>query len=161
MAATPIAAPDKYFHRGKTKVYFLTAISNLASPTRSELNAGTDISGPLTAADGWDVSGNKIETPALGSEFTTSIAGATSVGDPSLSMYADQQGDDVRTLLPRGTKGFIVILWGGDVAGNKMDAFPIEVLSVGKPLDIGDNAAQVNIKFSIPTPPEVDIEVPA
>lgn len=161
MAATPISNPNKYFHRGKTKVYFLSSISNLASPSRGELNAGTDLSPVVTAAEGWEVSGSKIETPNLSSEFTPSIAGATTVGDPTLECDADRAGDDIRALLPRGTTGFIVILWGGDVASNKMDAFPVEVLSVGKPLDLGDAAAKVTIGFAITLPPQVDIEVPA
>lgn len=161
MPATPISNPNKYFHRGKTKVYFVASISAIGSTTRSELNAGTDLSPVVSGADGWAVAGSKIETPNLSSEFTPSIAGSTQVGDPKLECDADQQGDDVRTLLPRGTTGFIVILWGGDVAGNKMDVFPVEVLSVEKPLDMADAAAKVTIGFAITLPPAVDIEVPS
>lgn len=161
MAATPIVASDRYFARGLTKIYACTTVVNLGAPTRAELNAGTDLSPEVAAIAGWQVTGGEIETPDLASVFTSKIPGATSISDSSIDMYADNNGVDVRGVLPRGTITTIYILYGGDIPGAKMDGFRTRVRSVGKPVSVGDDAGIVQVQFSITTTPAENITVPA
>lgn len=161
MPATPIAASDRYFHRGTTKVYAVTTIANTAAPTRAELNAGTDLSNEIQAMSGWAVSGNEVETPDLGTTFNSKLPGSTSVEESSITMYADNNGADVRTLLPRGTSTHIVVLFGGDIAANKMDVFKVRVRGLSKPVGLEDEAALIEVQFSITKEPNENLAIPA
>ncbi len=161
MAATAIVASDRYFARGKTRIYACPAVVTLTAPSRAEMNAGTDLTAEIAAIAGWQVTGGEIETPDLGTVFTSKIPGSTSIGDSSVDMYADDTGVDVRSVLPRGTTTVILILYGGDVPGTKMDCFRTRVRSVGKPVSVGDDAGMVQVQFSITATPAENVTVPA
>ncbi|MBD2900760.1 hypothetical protein amrb99_97690 [Actinomadura sp. RB99] len=162
MPATPIAAEERYFERGVTKVYFLTAITAPTKiPTRTELNAGKDITEAIADIDGWKIEGDDIETPDLGSRFKKTIPGELSADDSSLTCYRDAMGLDIRTLLPRGTKGYVVWLDAGDVEDGPMDIFPVRVKSLGKSRTVDTDAANIEVTFSILDEPVEDASVPA
>lgn len=161
MAATPIIASGRYYARGLTKIYYCLTIVSIASPTRAEMNAGTDLSREVAEVNGWDITSEEIETPDLATSFTSKIPGSLSVGDSSINMYADDNGADARGVLPRGTVGYILMLYGGDIAASKMDVFPIKVRSVGKPISLGDDPSTVNLQFSITAAPQENVTVPA
>lgn len=162
MSATPIVASSRFINPETTSVYYCASISNKSAPTRSELNAGTDLSGEIQAIEGWMTTSEQVETPDLDSRFTGKIPGRITAEDSSITFYADSTGADARSLLPRDTSGFIVILDGGDVSGRKMDVFPVKVSSVGKSRSVeGSDAATVQIQFSITAVPAEDVTVPA
>lgn len=161
MAATPITASTRYFNRGLTKCYFVPTIASIDSPTRVELDAGTDLSPEIMSIDGWTVTSETIDTPDLATVFTGSIPGSTSAEDSTITFYADEAGSDVRTLLPRGTSGYIVWMDGGDTSGRLMDVFPIRVSSTGKPRTTDDEAAPVEVQFSVTAEPAEDVTIPA
>lgn len=162
MPATPITATTRYFARGVTKCYFLTTVADLTTgPTRAELDAGQDLSTEIAAIDGWLTEGEDIDTPDLATEFTGKIPGPTSVDDSSITFYADEMGDDVRSLLTRGTSGFIVFLDGGDVEGGPMDVFPVRVRSQGKARSLDDDAVTIEVSFSVTREPVENLTVPA
>jgi hypothetical protein len=162
MPPTPAPTATRFFHVGETKVYYLPAIAAAdMTPTRAEINAGTDLSDEIADLAGWTVSGAEIETPDLGSKFNSKIPGRTSVDDSSLTFYADNRGVDVRSVLPRGTAGFIVFCDGGDVAGALADVFPIRVRSVGKVRSVGDDAGRLTVPFSVTREPAEDVALPA
>jgi hypothetical protein len=161
MTATPIASTTRYINPGVTKIYYCSTISDKSAPTRSELDAGTDLTGEINAIDGFVTTGDDVETPDMASTFTSKIPGRTSADDSSITFYADLTGADARALLPRGTNGYIVIMDGGDVAGSLMDVYPIRVKSLGKPRSTeGTDPATVEIQFSITAEPAEDVEIP-
>lgn len=161
MAATDIATSIRYINKGVTRFVFCTTVSDISAPTRLEINAGTDLSKQIMDLDGWKVESANVETPDLASTFTGSIPGSTSAGDSSLTMYADLGGTDVRSLLPRGTNGFMLIMDGGDVAGRTMDVFPIRVGSQGKSRSVDDDPAVIEITFYITSEPEENAVIPS
>jgi hypothetical protein len=161
MPATPIASVDRFFPTGTTKWYFVPSIVNPESPTRTELNAGTDLSPEIREVDGWTVSSDEIDTPDINSRFTSKIPGRITADASSLVMYADPTGNDARTLLPRNTEGFIVRLSGGDVATRKMDIFEVIVTSVSKDFGTDEEAGSLTIQFSIKSEPVEDVTIPA
>lgn len=161
MVATPIASTTRYINPGVTKIYFRATLANKNSPTRTELDGATDLSGEVNAIDGFTTTGDDVETPDMASTFTSKIPGRTSADDSSITFYADLAGADARALLPQGTNGFIIILDGGDVGGRKMDVYPIRVKSVGKPRSSdGTDPATVAIQFSITSVPAENITIP-
>lgn len=169
MAAPAITASQRYTSRGSTKIYWLTAIASYATAvTRAELNAGTDLSPQLMDASGWTVSSEQIDAPDMATRFTSKIAGAITAEDSSLTMYASRTGVDARASFTSGTSstlptsGYIVLLFGGDIAGNKMDVWPVTVSSVAKQISVqGDNPDTLVISFSPTGEPAVNLAIPA
>jgi hypothetical protein len=161
MSATPIAPASRYFAVGVTKIYFCPAIANLNAPTRPELDAGKDLSGEVADVDGWQVASNLIDTPDLLRTFTGQISGRTTSDASSITFYASEDTDDVRTLLPRDTEGFIVWLDGGDVATQKMDIYPVKVSAAPKLRTLGDEASRIQVMFAISREPAEDVAIPA
>lgn len=161
MAAPAITASTRYTSRGTTKIYWVVTIANYLLPTRAELNAGTDLSPQLTDSSGWSVKANQIPTPDLASRFTTSVPGEITAEDSSLTMYASKNGVDARTLMPQDTVGNIVLLYGGDTAGNKMDVWPVTVASVSKQISVdGSKADTLMISYSPSNVPASSVTIP-
>lgn len=160
MAATPLAATDRFYAKRVTKIVFAAAVSDKSTPTRSEINAGTELSGQCSEINGFGVNGNLFDTPDYGTTFTSKIPGTTEAPDSSLKFYQSRDTDDIRALMPRDTTGFIIIMWGGDVPTQLCDVFPITVSSVSKSLP--DNAAaDVTVSFAITSEPAEDVAIPA
>lgn len=160
MPATPIAATTRYFRPETSKVYFVNAMASYLTPTRAELNAGTDLSDEVAAVEGFQVTGETIDTPDMGSTFTGKIPGRTTADDSSLTFYASDDSADVRTLLPRGTTGYVVWLDEGDTQDYKMDVYPVRVVSAPKIRDLED-AAKITINFAVTRVPAENVTIPA
>src|SRR5512144_1995383 len=115
MPPSPLSATTRYIPPGVRKIYFVTTISNYLSPTRGELNAGIDLSNEVAEVSGFTVTSDTTDTPDLSGRFVPVIAGRIKADSSSLSFYASSNSSDVRTVLPRDTVGYIVMLWEGDV----------------------------------------------
>lgn len=160
MGATPIKETRRFFAPEVTQIIFAETLADYTKPARSEIDGGKRLEKECSAVNGFTVSSGLIDAPDYGSRFTSRNGGRTEVADSSLTFYQSQDTDDVRRDLPRGTIGFILILWGGDVPTQLMDIFPVEVTSVGK--SIPDNAdADIVIQFAITNVPAEDVEIPA
>lgn len=161
MAPTPLNPTDRYIHPETIKCYWVAAIANTSAPSRAELNAGTDLTAEVADAAGWEVSAERQAVPDAGTQFTARISGRINPGDSQITFWADKQTNDIRDLLSRGDVGHIVWLWGGDVAGQKMDVFPVEVSAIGKPVQIGGEPARIMVDFSVRKLPAEDVTIPA
>lgn len=162
MAATPIAAVNRYWPVGTTRWLWVPTIANYTvAVTRAEINAGTDLSGEVADLDGWTVTSNQIDTPDVNSRFRSKIPGAIEAEDSSLTLYADPSGSDVRTLLPRDTTGYVIRMDGGDIAGRKMSVFPVKVASQNKLMGVDEEAGRIEIAFTITRIPAEDLTIPA
>lgn len=161
MVATPITASTRYINVGTTVVYWVPSIASKNSPTRSELNAGTNLVNENSAASGWTTKADQVETPTMATRFTAKLPGRISADDSTLTMYRDLGGTDAIGLMPVDTNGFIVWLDGGDVVGQKMDVFPVRVASHSKTRSTeGKEAATVEITFAITDQPAENITIP-
>lgn len=162
MVATAITPVNRYWPVGTTKWLWVPTIANyLVAVTRSEINGGTDLSGEVESLDGWTVSSNQIDTPDVNSRFRSKIPGAIEAEDSSLTIYADPSGSDVRTLLPRDATGYVIRMDGGDVAGRKMSVFPVKVASQNKLMGTDEEAARIEVAFTITRIPSEDLTIPA
>ena|SRR2546425_6666409 len=161
MPAPAITASTRYTSRGTTAVYWVVTIASPASPTRSELNAGTNLATQIADAKGWSVKTNMIDAPDMSTRYTPTIPGAISADDSSLTMYMSKNGVDARALMPQDAVGFIVWLDGGDVASNKMDVFPVTVASHSKQRNAdGGSADTLMISYAITALPSLNVAVP-
>lgn len=162
MAATPITASTRFINVGTTVVLWVPSISDKSAPTRSELNAGTDLVGENSASSGWSVKTDLVETPTMANRFTSKIPGRISADDSSLTMYMDLGGTDARSLMPVDTNGYVVWMDGGDVTGRLMDVYPVRVASHSKARSVeGKDAATVEIMFAITGQPAENITIPS
>lgn len=160
MAATPIARTKRFFAPEVTQIVIVTTLANKNSPTRAEIDGGKEVSGEVSAVNGFNVESNMIDAPDYGSRFTSQNSGRTQAQNSSLTFYQDQTTNDVRSWLSRGTTGYVLMMWGGDVPNQKMDVFPFEVASAGK--SIPDNAdADIVVNFAITSEPAEDVVIPA
>jgi hypothetical protein len=161
MAPPLITAASRYTARGLTKVYWVPTIASTASPTRSELNAGTDLSPQVADSSGWSVKANTIDAPDLSTRYTATIPGMIAADDSSLTFYMSKNGVDARALMPRDAVGNIVWMDGGDVASNKMDVYPVTVIAVSKNRSVqGSDPDTIEISYSITSQPVENVTVP-
>lgn len=160
--ATPSITPStRYFDVGATKVYFLPTCASPSSPTRAEMNAGTNLSPEMAELAGWSVTSNQIATPDFANRYTAEIAGRITSAASSLTFYASSNSVDVRALLPRDTTGYIIWLDAGDIPTHKMDVYPVTVTSVSKMRDANAAAARIMVSFSITAAPSENVTIPA
>jgi hypothetical protein len=96
---------------GKTRVYWVTTISNIQAPTTTELNAGIALQITLTAdgLNGLNPDTADVDSSALDSTFTTNVNGRTSFSNVTLRLKKQLSGDTIFTTLIRDTAGFLVI----------------------------------------------------
>lgn len=162
MAAPKITATDRFIEPGTTQVYWVATIAAKAAPTRTELDAGQDLTDEIAGMDGWSVSSDTVDAPDLGTKFTSQVGGMTTAGNPTLTFYRSSDSTDIREILTRGLNGFIVIFWEGDDEGagpNKMDVFPVQVTARPKQTSMTD-PAQIEIDFAVTSEPVEDVDVP-
>lgn len=123
----------------KTRVAWVTTISNKAAPTTTELNAGIDLSMLVTAdgLTGFKADTARVDTTAVGSDFDTERTGRASFGGATMVRLKKQDtGDSAYTTMVRRATGYIVIrksvarttAW---TAGQAVQVFPAECGETG------------------------------
>jgi hypothetical protein len=140
-------------------VYWVPTIANYLAPTRGELNAGTDLSAEIETMTGWSLQGSVVDTPDMGSTFTSQVPGRRTSPQNDITAYLSQTSNDIRSLLPQATNGFVVVLWEGDVTGQKMDVFPARVVTQANDTTVED-PGKVTISFAITKLPAIYITIP-
>jgi hypothetical protein len=101
---------------GRIRVYWLTACANIAAPTTTELNAGTDLTGYITP-DGLDIGMDtgRVDVGNVGSTFTLERMGRKKPAI-TLTLHHDSPTDTPwATLIYRAT-GFLSVRKGIDKA---------------------------------------------
>lgn len=159
MPPAPLTPTTRYFPPGIRKVYWVPTIANYLAPTRAELNAGTDLSGEIETMTGWSLAGATVDVPDMGSRFTSQVPGRLTSATNDLTAYMSQNSNDIRTLLPRDTNGYIVCLWEGDVSGQKMDVFPVRVITQANDTTVED-PGKTTISFAITKIPAILATIP-
>ena len=144
----------KYIAQGVRRYYWVPSIATLSSPTRAEMVAGTDLTGTpgaagsLFDANGWASTQNFIAVPDFGSKVVGKIPGTAELQDSTLVFYASSTSADVRALLTDNLQGYVILLEEGDVPGQKMDVFKVQVGAVTVDQSL-NNPAQVTVPFGI------------
>lgn len=159
MPPTPLTPTTRYFPPGTRKIYWVPTISNYNAPTRSELNAGTDLSAEIDTMNGWSLAGSTVDVPDMGSRFTSQVPGRLTSATNDVTCYLSQNGNDIRNLLPRDTNGYMVCLWEGDVTGQVMDVFPSRVVTQAVDTTVED-PGKVTISFAVTKLPAIHITIP-
>lgn len=160
MAATPLAATTRYTPPGRRKYNWLPACANTSSPTRTEINNGTDLSGQIAEVSGFELSADSADAPDLSGGFVTQVAARVTASDCEMVFYASSTSADVRTVLTRGTAGFILLLPEGDVPTQKCEVWPATVKTMFIDSNIED-PAKIHVGFSITSQPVQNVTIPS
>jgi hypothetical protein len=161
VSPTPLAATTRYIAAGQTRIYWVESIAVLAWPTRAEIDAGIDLTGQVATVVGWHVRRRVRSGQAYRDDFEVQLHGSMYVDDSRLVFYGDQTGGDVSATLPEGTKGHVLHLYGGDVADNPMDVWPVRVAALGRGIELGDDPARIDMQFTVRGTPALGRPVPA
>jgi hypothetical protein len=140
---------------GQVRVAYVPTISNNASPTTAELNAGILLHSLMTAdgLEGFEATTAPVDTTALDSTFDTSSIGRDSYSGTLVRVKKQTVGaDTVKSTLLRGVTGYIVIRRGiaattAWTAAQQVEVYPI---ICGRRKDLKP-AANTLLKFEIPT----------
>jgi|SRR4051812_41894527 hypothetical protein len=124
---------------GRVRVTWCTAISNIAAPTTTELNAGTALEGYITP-DGLDIAMDTggVDNSNLGSTFTTMKAGRKKPGITVIAHH-DSPTDTAYNLIGvYRASGYLVVRRGVDkttawTSTDKVEVYPVEC---GEPLQV-------------------------
>lgn len=96
---------------GMTRVAYVAAISNIAAPTTTELNAGILLQSVITADGlmGFEATTAEVDTTSLASTFDTKTIGRDSFSGTGLRLKKQTGTDTTYTTLTRATTGYLVI----------------------------------------------------
>lgn len=141
---------------GKTKVWFVPTIANIAAPTVAEITAGTSLEHQLTAdgLSGFAPKTADVDNTALDSTFDTVLPGRSSYSNTMLTLKKQSGATDAvwTALSVRDTAGYIVIRDGAPVsqalaAADKVQVYPV-VLGEWGYLDRAKNSV---LKYAVET----------
>lgn len=160
MPATAITPTNRFWRPAVSAAIWTPSVATLTSPTRAEINAGTDLSGEIASMGAWRVTSAFLDAPDLGHAFIAQVIAQTTIEGAEMGFYESSNGVDVRGLLPRGTSGYVLLMYGGDVAGRKMNAFKVTVGSTSPAITLNE-VAQIPVAFAVTAQPAENISIPA
>jgi hypothetical protein len=159
MSASVLAAPFKYSGIGKD-VVVCTSVANIASPTRAEINAGTNINKHLdkdSGLTGFELTHNTVTATSLGDGIGYPLNDGNAYGTATIVAHQSKTGAaaDVRSVFTEGATVYILIFDTIDTPALKMDVFQVTVNPITKaragvqmltvPVDIGNSARDVTV----------------
>ena len=117
---------------GRVKVWLVPTISNIASPTTTELNAGTQVENIMTPDGlmGFEPDTADVDVSALNSTFDTKAAGRASFSGTAIRLKKQSGTDAVYNAYPRDTALYVVIRRDGSLASTawastqKVEVYP-------------------------------------
>lgn len=158
VSSLPAAA--RYILCGTRRWYWLPAVADTTAPARAEINAGTDLSGQIADVTGFRVITGTTDVTAFGDPFIMLVPLLPAVPDNNeIAFYASSDSNDVRTVLSRGTTGFLLHLPEGDVAGRKCEVWPATVAGMFFGQDM-QGAALIYAQFTITSLPSQNVVIP-
>ncbi|WP_407286425.1 hypothetical protein [Streptomyces sp. BP-8] len=163
MSLKKSSTQTRFLRRGISKVYWLKQINDPKRPSRTEISEPNqfDLTNAVSDIEGWALENDPIETPDLGSTFNSSIPGNDKAENSSLTFYEDRHSDAIEQQLPKGAKGYVVLLRKGDIPGSRsVDVFPVQVATRAATYSTGNEAAKFKVDFTITETPTLDAVVP-
>lgn len=160
MSGTPLNATTRYTPPGVRQYNWVTSLSAYATPTRGEINGSTNLTAEIAEISGFELAGDSADAPDLSGGFVAQVAARVTASDCEIVFYASQNSNDVRTVLPRGTAGYLLIFPEGDVATQKMEIWPAKVKSMFVDQGIED-PGKIHIQFSITKLPVQNYTIPS
>lgn len=160
-------ANERFMRRGKSKIKFTATLTDSTSPyaaTLAEINAAVALSVDAADISGLSFSNSPIDTPDLETSFTSTIPGEDTVESTSLSFYDRDQNaasNAIRTALVKGSTGYLLVFPYGQVAGRRMEIWPVQSTGDNDEWSFGNDPARYVVGFAVTAAPTKDATVPA
>jgi hypothetical protein len=140
---------------GRTRVAYVPAIANIASPTVAELNAGILLNSIITPDGlvGFEATTADVDTSALDSDYDTVDVGRDSFSGTMLRLKKQTTGDTTFTTLgAKGVTGYVAIRRDLAVATAWASSQAVEVypIKTGRRRNLAPEKNAVR-KYEVPT----------
>lgn len=149
----------RFTRKGKSKLWFVPTLTSTTSPSITEIQAGTEITGQVSDMSGWTFESTRIPTPNMADVFTPQIAGEDQVGTPTVTIYDDDSGaggGTIRTALAKDAAGYLVHAPYGLTATKKCRVYPIQSSGPNDEITVANEPARFVVGFAITSPPKTD-----
>ncbi|GHJ28578.1 hypothetical protein TPA0910_30110 [Streptomyces hygroscopicus subsp. sporocinereus] len=161
MSTSTKKTQTRFLRRGISKILWSKDLNDPKYPSRREINSAFGLTDAVSDIEGWALENDPIETPDMGSTFNSSIPGNDKAENSSLTFYEDRFSDAIEQQLPKGAKGYVVLLRKGDLPGSRsVDVFPVQVATRAATYSTGNEAAKFKVDFTITDEPSLDRPVP-
>lgn len=172
MPASTLSATTRYYPVGVRQFYIVDVIADIANASRTELDAGTDVTDEIVdgGISGFMVNAETVPAPDAGRRFTSTIDGRTSVDTCSIAFYTTSDGTtDIRDRLTKGLNTHVLVFPEGDhppVVGTPSktwhyDAWPVRVITDPSIDSDMSKPGQVIVTFAATGEPAIRKAVPA
>ncbi|WP_275560755.1 hypothetical protein [Streptomyces sp. 5-6(2022)] len=161
MSTSTKKTQTRFLRRGISKILWSKDLNDPEYPSRREINGAFGLTDAVSDIEGWALENDPIETPDMGSTFNSSIPGNDKAENSSLTFYEDRFSDEIEQQLPKGAKGYVILLRKGDLPGSRsVDVFPVQVATRAATYSTGNEAAKFKVDFTITDEPSLDRPVP-
>ncbi|ORT54303.1 hypothetical protein [Streptomyces sp. CB03238] len=161
MSTSTKKTQTRFLRRGISKILWAKDLNDPKYPSRREINSAFALTDAVSDIEGWALENDPIETPDMGSTFNSSIPGNDKAENSSLTFYEDRFSDAIEQQLPKGAKGYVILLRKGDLPGSRsVDVFPVQVATRAATYSTGNEAAKFKVDFTITDEPCLDRPVP-
>ncbi len=150
----------RFFRRGVSAVKWAPVVAG-ASPTRAEINAGTNLTSDLAGINGFKISNSPISTPDLSTTFTTQMDGPDETDASSITFYDQDNATTIRTALAKGSAGYLLLFPYGDSVGKRVEVWGAKSTGVNDEWSLDANAARFEVGFAITRLPAQNGTTPA
>ncbi len=152
---------------GTTRVYYVPTISNIAAPTTTELNAGTQLDTIMTPDGliGFEPDTADVDNSSLSSTFDTKLAGRASFSNTGVRLKKQSAtADTVYNLLVRNLTGYIAVRRGVTsstawTSGDKLEVYPIICGEVSNQPPEANSVQRYMVPLKITTTPNLRASV--
>ena len=147
---------------GKTKVWSVPSISNIAAPTTAELNAGTSLEGLMTPDGlvGFEPDTADVDNSALNSTFDTRLPGRAGFSGTLVRLKKQAGTDTVYNTLVRDYVTNIVVRRGtlastGWATSDKVEVYPCQMGEVRNLPPEANSVQRYEVPMKITTTPNL------
>lgn len=147
---------------GRTKVWLVPTVANLAAPTTTELNAGTAIEGLLTPDGlvGFEPETADVDNSALNSTFDTKLPGRASFSNTAIRLKKQSGTDAVYNAYPRDTITNVVVRRGTAsstawATSDKVEVYPVQTGETRNLAPASNEVQKYEIPVKITTTPNL------
>lgn len=157
----------RYVFEEQTRVWWVTTLSSLSSPTATQINAGTDITA-FVSKDGikMPINQNMVDNATIAESFDSELVGSWGGGGAELTMFRDATpaSDTAWNLCIRGTNGYLIIRYGVAVAtaataAQKVEVWPAQMHQPVNTQSARNEQVRFTEKFAITSQPSLSATV--
>ena len=123
---------DGYILPGRMRVFWVTTLSSVTSPTATQINAGTELTAALKGPPDTPRSGNVADDSDLASRVDKQAQGTITLGASTLMLKRTLATETAYSAVAEGASGFLVVLRKGTAgaspaADDVADVFTVDV----------------------------------